>query len=63
MSRIGRANSAVWPLPAFLLGHSADGGVSSNYVLDNQRELAGLICENSAFQVYAPDFALALLKA
>lgn len=49
--------------PLFLLGHSAGGVVSSAYVLDNQKELAGFICESFAFQVYAPDFALALLKA
>jgi alpha-beta hydrolase superfamily lysophospholipase len=49
--------------PVFLLGHSAGGVVSSNYVLDNASELAGFICESFAFQVYAPDFALALLKA
>lgn len=50
-------------LPVFLLGHSAGGVVSSAYVLDNAPELAGFICESFAFQVYAPDFALALLKA
>lgn len=50
-------------LPVFLLGHSAGGVVSSNYVLDHKRELAGFICESFAFQVYAPDPALWLLKA
>ncbi len=49
-------------LPVFLLGHSAGGVVSSFYALDNQSQLAGLICESFAFQVYAPDFALAVLK-
>jgi acylglycerol lipase len=57
------AKSRHRSLPVFLLGHSAGGVVSSNYVLDNQGELAGFICESFAFQVYAPDFALALLKA
>ena len=49
-------------LPLYLLGHSAGGVVSCTYALDNQAELAGLICESFAFQVYAPDVALALIK-
>lgn len=49
-------------LPLFLLGHSAGGVVSCVYALEHQSELAGLICESFAFQVYAPDFALAVLK-
>jgi len=46
----------------FLLGHSAGGVVSSVYTLEHQAELAGLICESFAFEVYAPEFALAVLK-
>ncbi|MES2306577.1 MAG: lysophospholipase [Gemmatimonadota bacterium] len=46
----------------FLLGHSAGGVVSCGYALEHQQELAGLICESFAFQVPAPDFALAVLK-
>src|SRR5678815_339931 len=49
-------------LPVFMLGHSAGGVVSCVYTLDHQQELAGLICESFAFQVPAPDFALAVLK-
>ena len=49
-------------LPVFLLGHSAGGVVSCTYTLDNQSELAGLICESFAFKVPAPDFALAIIK-
>ncbi|WP_199553593.1 alpha/beta hydrolase [Sandaracinobacteroides hominis] len=49
-------------LPLYLLGHSAGGVVSCTYTLDHQAELAGLICESFAFRVYAPDFALTLLK-
>jgi len=49
-------------LPVFLLGHSAGGVISTVYTLDNQAELAGLICESFAFQVPAPDFALAVIK-
>jgi len=50
-------------LPVFLLGHSAGGVVSCTYALDNQAELAGLVCESFAFQVPAPGFALAAIKA
>ena len=48
--------------PAFLLGHSAGGVVSCLYALEHQQELAGLICESFAFEVPAPDFAIAALK-
>ncbi len=37
-------------LPVILLGHSAGGVVSCVYALDNQAELAGLICESFAFK-------------
>jgi len=49
-------------LPVFLLGHSAGGVISCVYTLEHQSELAGLICESFAFQVAAPDFALAVVK-
>jgi alpha-beta hydrolase superfamily lysophospholipase len=49
-------------LLVFMLGHSAGGVVACNYTLDHQPELAGLICESFAYQVPAPDFALAVLK-
>ena len=49
-------------LPVFLLGHSAGGVVSCLYTLDHQSELAGFICESFAFQIPAPDFALAVFK-
>jgi acylglycerol lipase len=49
-------------LPLYLLGHSAGGVTACIYALDYQEELAGLICESFAFQVPAPDFALAVLK-
>ena len=49
-------------LPVFLLGHSAGGVVACLYALAHQAELAGLVCESFAFQVPAPDFALAALK-
>lgn len=49
-------------LPLFLLGHSAGGVVACLYAVEHQAELAGLVCESFAFQVPAPDFALAVLK-
>jgi alpha-beta hydrolase superfamily lysophospholipase len=49
-------------LPIVLLGHSAGGVVSCAYTIEHQAELAGLICESFAFQVPAPDFALAVFK-
>jgi acylglycerol lipase len=49
-------------LSVYLLGHSAGGVVSCVYTLEHQSELAGLICESFAFQVPAPDFAIAVLK-
>ncbi|WP_315924304.1 lysophospholipase [Mesorhizobium sp. SP-1A] len=49
-------------LPVYLLGHSAGGVVSCLYALEHQSGLAGLICESFAFQVPAPDFAIAALK-
>jgi alpha-beta hydrolase superfamily lysophospholipase len=49
-------------LPIFLLGHSAGGVIASCYAAEHQGELEGLICESFAFQVYAPDVALAVLK-
>ena len=49
-------------LPVFLLGHSAGGVISCVYALEHQAELAGLICESFAFQVPAPDFALAVAQ-
>ena len=49
-------------VPIFLLGHSAGGVVASLFTIDHQTELAGFICESFAYQVPAPDFALAVFK-
>jgi alpha-beta hydrolase superfamily lysophospholipase len=49
-------------LPVYMLGHSAGGVIACNYVLDHQSEMAGLVCESFAYQVPAPDFALAVVK-
>ena len=49
-------------LPVFILGHSAGGVVSCLYTINNQIELAGLICESFAFHLPAPGFALAAFK-
>ena len=59
---VALAKSRHPDLPVFLLGHSAGGVVSATFVLDNQSELAGFICESFAFQVPAPGFALAAIK-
>jgi acylglycerol lipase len=59
---IALAKSRYMGLPVWLLGHSAGGVVSCVYTLEHQAELAGLICESFAFQVAAPDFALAVVK-
>jgi acylglycerol lipase len=59
---VSLARSRAPGLPVFLLGHSAGGVISSIYTLEHQAELQGFICESFAFQVYAPDFALAVLK-
>ena len=56
------AKSRDMGVPVFLLGHSAGGVVSCVYTLEHQADLAGLICESFAFQVAAPDFALAVVK-
>lgn len=59
---VALAKSREPGLPVFLLGHSAGGVISCVYTLEHQAEIAGLICESFAFQVAAPDFALAVVK-
>lgn len=59
---VSLAKSRNSGLPVFLLGHSAGGVISCVYTLEHQADLAGLICESFAFQVAAPDFALAVVK-
>lgn len=49
-------------LPIFLLGHSAGGVIACAYALEDQRELAGLICESFALEVPASRVTLSLLK-
>ncbi|HEY1612901.1 MAG TPA: alpha/beta hydrolase [Rhizomicrobium sp.] len=49
-------------LSIHLLGHSAGGVISALYALEHPGEIAGFICEDFAYQVPAPDFALAVLK-
>lgn len=56
------ARAAHPGLPVFLMGHSAGGVLSVIYSLTHQDKLNGFICESFAFQVPAPDFALAVLK-
>lgn len=59
---IALAKSRDPGLPLYLLGHSAGGVTAVAYALDHPGELAGLICESFAFQVPAPDVALAIIK-
>ncbi len=59
---VALAKSREPDLPVFLLGHSAGGVVACIYTLENQEEFDGLICESFAYQVPAPDFAIAALK-
>jgi acylglycerol lipase len=61
-STIDLARSRESTRPLFLLGHSAGGVVSCLYALEHQSALSGLICESFAFQLPAPDLALAVLK-
>ena len=49
-------------LPLFVLGHSAGGVLSALYMLDHQDRVNGFTCESFAYQLPAPDFALAVLK-
>ena len=49
-------------LPVFLLSHSAGGVIACFYALEHQHELSGLICESFAFELPAPDIALAALR-
>ena len=46
----------------FLLGHSAGGVVSASTRWSTRTQFAGFICESFAYQVPAPDFAIAALK-
>jgi acylglycerol lipase len=59
---IDTAKSQQPGLPVFLLGHSAGGVVACLYALDQQTELAGLICESFAFETPAPGFVEPVLK-
>ncbi|MCO6511044.1 MAG: lysophospholipase [Aridibacter famidurans] len=49
-------------LPVYVIGHSAGGVVSCNYVLENQDKVAGLICHSFAFDVGIPNVAALLIK-
>lgn len=59
---VALARSRAPDTPIFLLGHSAGGVVACLYALEHQFELAGMICESFAYQLPAPDFALAVFK-
>jgi acylglycerol lipase len=59
---IDRVKAREPGLPVFLLGHSAGGVIACGYTLEHQDDIAGLICEDFAYQVPAPAVALAILK-
>ncbi|HKU13164.1 MAG TPA: lysophospholipase [Steroidobacteraceae bacterium] len=59
---IDRVKAREPDLPVFLLGHSAGGVIACGYALEHQDEIAGLICEDFAYQVPAPDVALAIVR-
>ncbi|MFT0893031.1 lysophospholipase [Pseudochelatococcus sp. G4_1912] len=59
---ISHAKTQEPELSIFLLGHSAGGIVSCIYVLDNQHEINGFICESFAFQISASTLVLSLIK-
>jgi acylglycerol lipase len=59
---VALAKSREPGVPVFLFGHSAGGVVASLFTVDHQAELAGFISESFAYQVPAPDFALAVFK-
>ncbi|WP_221391038.1 alpha/beta hydrolase [Dyadobacter sp. NIV53] len=56
------AKSPYPTVPVFLFGHSAGGVFASVYTVKYQSKLKGLISESFAFQLPAPDFALASIK-
>jgi acylglycerol lipase len=63
VDRLVRLAKAREPgLPVVLLGHSAGGVTACLYALSHQGEIAGLICESLAFELPAPEVALAVLK-
>jgi acylglycerol lipase len=59
---VNKAKAQDPGLPVFVLGHSAGGVIACGYTLAHQAEISGLICESFAFEVPAPDIALAILK-
>lgn len=59
---VNHARSMVPDVPLFVLGHSAGGVVACLFTLVHGSAVAGLICEDFAFEVPAPDFALQVLK-
>src|SRR5262249_52571482 len=59
---VTHARSRDPELPLYLLGHSAGGVVACLFTIEHPQDVAGFVCESFAFQVPAPDFALAVFK-
>jgi len=59
---VTRAKSENPGLPVFLLGHSAGGVISCNYLLDHPSEVDGFVCESFAYELPVPDIVLSFLK-
>ena len=59
---VSEAKSENPGLPIFLLGHSAGGVISCNYVLDHSSEVDGFICESFAYELPVPDLLLSFIK-
>lgn len=49
-------------LPVYVLGHSAGGVIATSYVFEHQDEIAGLICEDFAYDVGLPNAVELILK-
>ncbi|HEY8560296.1 MAG TPA: lysophospholipase [Pyrinomonadaceae bacterium] len=49
-------------LPIFLLGHSAGGVISCNYLLDHPGQFDGFVCESFAYELPVPDILLSFIK-
>jgi alpha-beta hydrolase superfamily lysophospholipase len=59
---VALARSRHPKIPCFVLGHSVGGVIASLYTSEHPDTVAGLVSESFAFELPAPDFALAALR-